>query len=536
MLGIGFLGLIIVGYGVVDLIASDLYFEEKLSLSYGMGVGFISLFMFLMFYFKLLDSATQLIVLLFLIALILFISNHLMRKSTTAPSHLKSRTVSYKRFFMDRHYKLYLCLFPLFIVSVIFAYYYPITIYDGVDYELTGRLMAFKRAVEPENYFRPYPPLIPVTYAFIYLLGGSYPKIIFPFFYLSLAVCFYFRLVHLGTHRRSSLIFTLVLATTPYVWWHSFLGILNLTAAYYFSIASFFWFFHLKDITHSHAQSRMNCSYPLLAGFFYSFSIFTRFEMLAYVFIPVLLTAYYSLRYRLLKSVVYLTLPSLGSALLWYLFSSLRLFPPSEGFNFTISSGAMLISLLAFIISYVVVIHKGSDTFIALVDKFPFGVRSLVRVFGMGFVLFLVLYFFMPDERYHAFPLVSKAVLLLSTLATTTIAFLFGNIFYLATSLLIVFIPTVRQDIVGKEQGALGAFILLYVMVNITMYSFFYFSLYAQGSELAWHYEVAELVKTMVSHPGNLINDAQFRGLLPLYPIAIFFFAVTKKIHRAFEV
>jgi hypothetical protein len=258
--------------------------------------------------------------------------------------------------------------------------------------------------------------------------------------------------------------------------------------------------------------------------------------MLAYVFIPLLLTAGYSLRYRLSKNVVYLTLPSLGIALLWYFFSVFRLVP-REGFNFTVFSGAMLLLLIAFMVSYLVVIKNGSRALLPLADTFPFGIPSLVRALGVGFILFLVLSFFMPGDGYDAFPLAHKTVLLVKTLATTSVTFLFGNIFYLATSLLIVLIPLMRYSVVGKEQSALCAFILLFVIINIAMYSYFYCSLYAQGySMLKWHYDVVKFVKALVSHPGNLINDAQLRGLLPLYPVTIFFFAATQKIQKAFEV
>lgn len=528
---IGFMLLIIIGYFLLDLLTSGLHLEEKLSLSYGVGIGFISFLMFLMLYFKLLNSSTQLIILMLLISIVLFAIRYMIKKPATANLKLLgSKTI----FFKQWNYKLYLAILLLFILSLVFSYYYPIIMYDGIDYEAEGKLMALEKAVMPENYFRPYPPLIPLAYSFICFLGGSHLKIVFPLFYLSLVLCFYFRLIALGINKRSSIIFTLILATTPYIWWHSFLGILNLTAAYYFSIATLFWFSHLRNISESGDKSRINYSHILLAGIFYSLSIFTRFEMLACFLIPLVLTAIYSLRYRISKNVLCLTLPSLFISSFWSFFSSYKLVSSED---FQIFSIAIIILIVAVVLSYFIILRKGYSNFIDFIDRCERRNFYLLKVLGLSFAIFLIIYAFIPQSVQNNLDFFSQGLFFIKTLVMRSIIFIFGNVFFLSTSVLIVLLFLIKFKSFKREDIYLVSFIVSFLLLNIMIFGWFYFSLYPKGySILNWSYELAEFFKTIVYHPGKVINSAQIRGLLPIYPVIIFFFAISGKIQKAFEV
>ena len=536
VLVIGFLLLVVIGYFLLNLLASDLAFEEKLSLSYGMGIGLISLLLFLMFYFELLHSKTQLIVIMLLISIVLFACRCVIEKLGIARlKYLNKGSVLYKNgSFRQWNYKLYLNLLPLFIVSLIFSYYYPVMIVDGISYEVTGKLMAVNRAIEPENYFIPYPPLIPGAYSFICLFGGSHLKIIFPLFYLSLVLCFYFRLIALGVNKKSSLMFTLVLATTPYIWWHSFLGILNLTAAYYFSIATLFWFSHLSDISESGDEAGINYSHPLLAGVFYSLSIFTRFEMLVYFLIPLIFTAFYSLKYHLPKSLLYLAFPPLVISSLWSFFSHYTLSSSEDFQSFPI---AVIILIVAVVLSYFVVIKKGYSTLIDFINRYERKIFQPLKVLGLSFIFLLIMYVFISQNVQDNLGFVSQFLFFVKTLVMRSIIFLFGNVFFLSTSVLIVLLPIKKYESFRRENIYLMSFILSFLLINIMMFSWFYFSLYPRGySVLNWSYDLVEFFKTFFYHPGKVINSAQIRGLLPIYPVIIFFFAISRRIQKAFEV
>ncbi len=533
---IGFLLVVVIGYFLLNLLASDLAFEEKLSLSYGMGIGFTSLLVFLMLCFNFFNSKIHLIILMLLVAIALFAVRGVIGKLGTARlNDLSKRTIfSRSGWFSQLNYKLYLTVLPLFVVSLIFSYYYPIMIADGIGYEVTGKLMAVNRAIEPENYFIPYPPLIPGAYSFIYLFGGSHLKIIFPLFYLSLVLCFYFRLIALGVNKKSSLMFTLVLATTPYIWWHSFLGILNLTAAYYFSIATLFWFSHLSDISESGDEAGINYSHPLLAGVFYSLSIFTRFEMLVYFLIPLIFTAFYSLRYRLPKSLLYLAFPPLFISSLWSFFSHYTLSSSEDFQSFPI---AVIILIVAVVLSYFVVIKKGDSTLIDFINKYERQIFQPLKVLGLSFIFLLIMYVFIPKNVQNNIGFISQFLFFVKTLVMRSIIFIFGNVFFFSTSVLIVLLPIKKYESFRREDIYLISFILSFLLINIMMFSWFYFSLYPRGySMLNWSYDLVEFFRTIVLHPGSVINSAQIRGLLPIYPVIIFFFAISRRIQKAFEV
>lgn len=529
VLAVGFLLLIAIGYLLLDLLTSDLALGEKLSLSYGTGIGFISLLMFLMLYFKLLNSKNQLIILIFLISIVLFAIKYMIKKPSVARlKHLRSRTI----FFKQWNYKLYLIILPLFVFSLLLSYYYPIMIFDGIDYEVAGKLMTLNKAVVPENYFRPYPPLVPATYSFIHLLGSSHPKLIFPLFYLSLVLCFYCRLIALGINRGSSSVFTLILATTPYTFWHSFLGILNLTAAYYFSIATLFWFSHLRNISESEGGSRINNSHPLLAGIFYSLSIFTRFEMLVFFLIPLIFTAFYSLRYQLSNNLLYLVLPSLCISLFWSFFSSYKLV---SGEYIKIFSLAIIIFIIAFILSYLFVLKKYYYSLIGFIDKCEMRVFPLVGAIGLSFAIFLIICVFIPQGVQSNLHFANQSIFFIKTLVTRSIAFIFGNVFFLSTSVLIMLLPTIKYRNFGREYIYLFVFIISFLIFNIIMFSYLYFFDYISDS-IARSYDLREFLNTVVYHPGKVINSAQIRCLLPIYPSIIFFFAISRRIQKAFEV
>ena len=530
---IGLLLIIVIGYFLQDMVTPDLALGEKVSLSFGMGMGFTALLMFLLLYCKLLNSKTQLLMVMVFIALLLFARRRMIKPTGVVQQLRQITSLHESNFFTWWNYTLYFTIFTLFIFSFVFAYYYPIIITDGTDYEVTGKLMTMNRAIEPENYFRPYPPLIPVSYTFIYFLGGLHPKIMFPLFYLSLVFCFYFRLIALGINKKSSSIFTLVLATTPYLWWHSFLGILNLTAAYYFSVATLFWFSHLRNISDSENKSRINYSYPLLAGIFYSLSITTRFEMLTYFLIPLIFTVFYSLKYHLLKNLLCLVIPSLFVSSYWALFSIYQL---GYDEHFALFPIAIIFLVIAVVLFYFIVLNRGFGNIMNFIDKCEMRISSFLKIVGVGFAVLLVVYTFLPHDIENNLHFVNKAVFFVKTVVTKSITVLFANVFFLTTSVLLTLLPgrIMRYEDGGREHKYLFVFIISFLIVNVVIFSCLFFTSYPEKfAGVNWSYDLREFLNTIVYHPGQIINNTQIRGLLPLYPIIIFYCALSKKIQKA---
>lgn len=532
VVGVGFVCLMAIGYSVMNLLASRLPLGERLSLSYGIGLGCVLLLLWILYYGSWVHSPTQLMSIMGALSIAFFIGRYCIKKRGGKVFPVITDGIGGSHYYIG-----WALMVTLFMVSFLFSYYYPIMMTDGNDYEVTGRLTALTATIEPHHFFRPYPPFIPIVYSFIYFLGGTHPKIIFSFFYLSLVMCFYCRLSALSTRRSASLVFTLILATTPYLWWHSFLGILNFTAAYYFSIATLFWFSHLRNISQSESGIALDYSIPLLAGVFYSLSICTRFEMLAYVFIPLLLTALYSLKHQLLKNVLYLSLPSLCISSYWSFF----ICTSGVGLgNFKILPVALVVLIVVTVISYVFVFRHARYTVIKLINRCEEQFPLLLRTLGILCVFLIALYFVLPHREPGDSTLSTPFVFFMKTVITKMVTCVVGNVFYLCTSVLTVLLLSKRSIPSAREERVhvyLFVFILLFLIANVAIFSSLLFSSYPEAySAVDWNYDLKELFRTMLYHPGQLINNTQVRGLLPLYPIVIFFFATSKKVRQLFEV
>ena len=88
-----------------------------------------------------------------------------------------------------------------------------------------------------------------------------------------------------------------------------------------------------------------------------------------------------------------------------------------------------------------------------------------------------------------------------------------------------------------REHIYLFVFIIAFLILNIIMFSYLYFFNYlSDGCSITRNYDLREFLKTFVYQPGQVVNNVQIRGLLPIYPIIIFFFAISGRVRKAFEV
>jgi hypothetical protein len=159
-----------------------------------------------------------------------------------------------------------------------------------------------------------------------------------------------------------------------------------------------------------------------------------------------------------------------------------------------------------------------------------------MKVIGLSLAILLIVYAFIPQNVQNNLDFVSQFLFFVKTLAMRSIIFIFGNVFFLPTSVLIVLLPLIKYKNIIREHAYLFIFILSFLILNIIICGWFYFSLYPKGySMLNWSYDLVEFLKTIVYHPGKVINSAQIRGLLPIYPVIIFFFAISGRVQKAFE-
>ena len=139
--------------------------------------------------------------------------------------------------------------------------------------------------------FRQYPPFIGLLYGWLISSGIEKVTIIFPVLYVCLLYIFYYRLYdHVGSSTIAAAA-TLILGTTPYLWWHSYLPFLDWTAGVFYVAGVLYWFLLVKKIFYpiERFNRDQNKSLAILSGFFFGLAGWTRPEFLIYSAIPIFL-------------------------------------------------------------------------------------------------------------------------------------------------------------------------------------------------------------------------------------------------------
>jgi hypothetical protein len=74
-------------------------------------------------------------------------------------------------------------------------------------------------------------------------------------------------------------------------------------------------------------------------------------------------------------------------------------------------------------------------------------------------------------------------------------------------------------------------------VLNVIIFTCLFFANYPEKySTVDWNFDISQLLRTIVLYPGQIINNTQIRGLLPVYPVIVFYFAVSKRIKEVFKV
>ena len=188
----------------------------------------------------------------------------------------------------------------LFILSMVNAWFFPITESDAIWYHIRG--MSFFNEVRFDSEWvvpqlKQYPPFIPLLFVYLIAFEVEFLKIIFPLLSLSLNIIFYSRVLSLTENKKMACLFTMVLATTPYFWWHGVLPFLDLTTAVFYSTGVLYWYFWVQSVVESFPINKNN-SYALVSGLLLGLAAWTRLEFLLYDLVPIFLTIFIFSRYQ----------------------------------------------------------------------------------------------------------------------------------------------------------------------------------------------------------------------------------------------
>lgn len=520
-----FFGLVFIflfGYLAIANRLVEVKFSERVAISFGMGLGVVSSIFGLMLFFQILYSPSQLFSIL---GILVAVSAFFIRPSF--PEIKKEEMIKSTSIFCVA------IIGFLFITSLIFSAWYPVFVTDGNEYEMTGKLIAFNKNLAHENYLRNYPPLVMLAYGFIYFLGGTNPLFIFSLLYICLCVIFYWRLAALGVSNKLSATFTLILGTTPILWWHSFLGLLNLTSGYFFVSGSLFWFTFLKKNIYKGEPEPHGYDDLILAGFFYGLAVFTRPEAMVYFFIPFVLLLYFLRNSKENYKAAYLfILPVLFFGLAWgaYLYY-LNLGIPGESHRVSSSTYFLILLGLAVLPLFfrkaikIRVFYPGnSGNKISAVDR-----RIYFAILG---ILIIVLFYFSVDilNLKPANDPLSRLFFSLRVFATMLgssllVQFFFGAgclIFFLTLPL---FMNLIHRDSFNKY---LLAFIVLGFFLNALVFTELALKNYPDCcSSPTFQNDFSLLIKAAIFLPGSLVNNTQTRSFLNFYPIFLVASALT---------
>jgi hypothetical protein len=379
----------------------------------------------------------------------------------------------------------------LFIFSMVNAWFFPITESDAIWYHIKG--MSFFHEVRFDSdlvvpQLKQYPPFIPLLFTYLIAFDTEFLKLFFPLIYLCLNIIFYSRVLLLTENKKMACLFTMVLATTPYFWWHGVLPFLDLTTAVFYSSGALYWYFWIKNIS---TESREENCYATISGVLLGLAAWTRIEFLLYDLVPVFLTLYTFSRHpgnnEKLKSLK--------------LFFSCLLLLPSFWF----------LNLMTF------------DMALWNQMKMVGGVCVFLWILALGLTLFK--WNFSESNITLAFVSAVAGYILVLLVSGTgpvpvwkkmTISFyrtFIVHIFYLFTTFLGIFVFFEKLKALSEQKKVIGYFLILFLITHLAIFA------YATPKWATF----GEFVYATFIQPGNSVNLSDTRGMMSIYPIFIFF-------------
>ena len=394
----------------------------------------------------------------------------------------------------------------LFLFSLVNAWFFPITESDAAWYQVKG--LSFLHEVRFDSdwvvpQLRQYPPFVPLLFSWFIAFGIEPMRMIFPFFYLALNTIFYCRVLEFTGNSKMAAMLTLVLGTTPYIWWHGVLPFLDLCAAVFYSAGALYWFFWMESLGVDQEKGRCR-TLAFLSGLFFGLSAWTRLEFLLYCLIPIAMT--FCAESTLRKDGE----RDRKSFLLFFL--SLLVFPTSwflnlASFDFSISGNVKMVGL-AGVFAWIIVL-------IFIMGSWKLKVSTLIKtglLAGMIFIIFI--------SMDNSGPVPGWKKLSIAFYRSLTV-----HGFYLFTVFLSVFIFFSRLKNVPSLNKLFGMFLVFYPLVHFAIFSY---------SPPKWE-TFGEYVSVTFIHPGNLVNLSDTRGVMSMYPLLLFFIASIPSIRRGFD-
>ena len=391
----------------------------------------------------------------------------------------------------------------LFLFSIFNAWFFPITESDAIWYHIKG--MSFFHEVRFDSEWvvpqlKQYPPFIPLLFTYLIAFDAGFLKIFFPLMYLCLNIIFYSRVLSLTKNKKMACLFTMVLATTPYFWWHGVMPFLDLTTAVFYSTGALYWYFWIKNKVEETTEKSEEDSYALISGVLLGLAAWTRIEFLLYDLVPVFLTLYVFSRYPEKND-------SLKSLKLFFLGLLLL---PSIWFLALLTFDMALWSQMKMV--GVICIFLWVLALVLTLLRWKISESNIQRAFILtvaGYILVLFL------SGTGPVPVWKK--LAISFYRTSVV-----HIFYLFTAFLGIFIFFEKFKNLSEQKMMLGFFLILFLCAHLAIFSY---------ATPKWP-TFSEFIYATFVQPGNSVNLSDTRGMMSFYPIFIFFISSLPFVRR----
>ena len=492
---LGLLG--ITAYRMVGALKAVFTVAEKLALAFLFALGLKSLILFFLIWMGVSPFAS---IQIGAVVLVLILTLLLTGPVTGSAPVASSPNAEWKTVLVC------LLIGALFLFSLVNAWFFPITESDAAWYQVKG--LSFLHEVRFDSdwvvpQLRQYPPFVPLLFSWFIAFGIEPMRMIFPFFYLALNTIFYCRVLEFTGNSKMAAMLTLVLGTTPYIWWHGVLPFLDLCAAVFYSAGALYWFFWMERLGVDQEKGRCR-TLAFLSGLFFGLSAWTRLEFLLYCLIPIAMT--FCAESTLRKDGE----RDRKSFLLFFL--SLLVFPTSwflnlASFDFSISGNVKMVGL-AGVFAWIIVL-------IFIMGSWKLKVSTLIKtglLAGMIFIIFI--------SMDNSGPVPGWKKLSIAFYRSLTV-----HGFYLFTVFLSVFIFFSRLKNIPSLNKLFGMFLVFYPLVHFAIFSY---------SPPKWE-TFGEYVSVTFIHPGNLVNLSDTRGVMSMYPLLLFFIASIPSIRRGFD-
>lgn len=219
---------------VINLIYSNLDLVEKLGLSFLVGMGLYSLSIFILSTFGMLITVEN--TLLLIIGLIAPLQLLILKKRIRLITG-RENIIRTLRKFNTIEKALFVALFIIILSSFLLSMYWPVTIWDALAlYDFRAKVIVevgqFFQIANNFQYFAHYPLFTSLSHSIVYVFGGKNPQFIYSLMFLSFIIIFY-KAVRRYANIKVSLVFTLLLATTPVLFHHSTFAYTNLPYTIY---------------------------------------------------------------------------------------------------------------------------------------------------------------------------------------------------------------------------------------------------------------------------------------------------------------